>query len=74
VMVCYFIFIALMAAIGAQLDFAWPYWLGLAITIFIVHYHFTLIRRRDRAQCFKAFLHNNWLGAAVFIGTAVQFI
>ncbi len=74
VMICYFIFIALMAAIGAQLDFAWPYWLGLGIAALIAFYHFTLIRHRERAQCFKAFLHNNWLGAAVFVGTALQFI
>ena len=74
VMVCYFVFIALMAAIGAQLDFAWPYWLGLGIAALIAFYHFTLIRHRERAQCFKAFLHNNWLGAAVFVGIAVQII
>ena len=74
VMICYFVFIALMALIGAQLDFAWPYWLGLGIAALIAFYHFTLIRRRERTQCFKAFLHNNWLGAAVFLGTAVQFI
>ena len=74
VMVCYFIFIALMAAVGAEFGFTWPYWLGLGVAALIAVYHFTLIRSRERGQCFKAFLHNNWLGAAVFIGTAGQFI
>jgi 4-hydroxybenzoate polyprenyltransferase len=69
VMICYFIFIALMAAIGAHLNIAWPYYLGLGIATLIAFYHFTLIRGRERAACFKAFLHNNWLGAAVFLGT-----
>jgi 4-hydroxybenzoate polyprenyltransferase len=69
VMICYFIFIALMAVIGAHLNFAWPYYLGLGIASLIAFYHFKLIRGRERAACFKAFLHNNWLGAAVFLGT-----
>jgi len=24
-------------------------------------------------QCFKAFLHNNWFGAAVFAGIVVEY-
>jgi 4-hydroxybenzoate polyprenyltransferase len=74
VMGCYFIFIALMAAIGAHLNFTWPYWLGIALATLIAFYHFTLIRNRERMACFKAFLHNNWLGAAVFAGTVAQFM
>jgi 4-hydroxybenzoate polyprenyltransferase len=31
-------------------------------------YHYTLIRTRERNSCFRAFLHNNWVGAAVFLG------
>ena len=74
VVICYFIFIVLMAAIGAHLNFTWPYWLGLGIAAVIAFYHFTLIRHRERTACFKAFLHNNWLGAVVFAGTVVQYI
>ena len=29
-----------------------------------------MIRDRTREGCFKAFLHNNWFGAAVFAGMA----
>jgi 4-hydroxybenzoate polyprenyltransferase len=36
-------------------------------------YHYTLIRDRDRMKCFKAFRHNNWLGAALFIGVALDY-
>ena len=74
VMVCYFIFIALMAAIGAHLNFAWSYWLGLGVAAAIAVYHFRLIQHRERAACFKAFLHNNWLGAAVFAGTMIAYL
>jgi 4-hydroxybenzoate polyprenyltransferase len=69
VMICYFIFIAVMATVGAHLNFTWPYYWGLGFATLIAFYHFTLIRHRERAACFKAFLHNNWLGAAVFLGT-----
>jgi 4-hydroxybenzoate polyprenyltransferase len=36
-------------------------------------YHWTLIRGRDRALCFRAFLHNHWLGLAVFAGVALDY-
>jgi 4-hydroxybenzoate polyprenyltransferase len=36
-------------------------------------YHYTLIRGRERMRCFAAFRHNNWLGAAVFAGIALNF-
>ena len=31
------------------------------------------IRQRTREGCFKAFLHNNWLGLAVFAGIAADY-
>lgn len=72
VMLCYVVFIALMAAIGVYLGFAWRYAAGLVIASLIAIYHFTLIKGRDRDLCFKAFVHNNWLGFAVFSGTAAE--
>ena len=37
-------------------------------------YHYTLIRERDRPQCFKAFLHNNWVGGAIFAGWVADYL
>ena len=31
-------------------------------------------RGRERMACFKAFLHNNWVGAAIFAGIVVDFL
>jgi 4-hydroxybenzoate polyprenyltransferase len=39
----------------------------------IAVYHYFLIRKRERTNCFKAFLGNNWLGFAVFSGLATQY-
>jgi 4-hydroxybenzoate polyprenyltransferase len=36
-------------------------------------FHWTLIRQRERASCFRAFLHNHWLGLAVFAGVALDY-
>ena len=36
-------------------------------------YHYTLIRDREPVRCFKAFLHNNWIGASIFAGIVADF-
>lgn len=69
VMACYAAFLGLMAVIGQNL--AWPYFVGLLVAGAIAFYHYTLIKNRERANCFKAFLHNNWIGAAVFVGVVL---
>jgi len=32
-----------------------------------------LIRNREKAQCFQAFLNNNWFGASIFMGIALNY-
>jgi len=73
VMLCYGVTLALLLAIGNALNLGWPYRIGLAAAAAIAFYHYTLIRHREREKCFKAFLHNNWLGAAVFAGVAADY-
>ena len=72
VMVCYVLFLATMAAIGAWQRYGPAYYLGLAAAAAIAWYHYRLIRTRTREGCFKAFLHNNWMGAAVFAGIVLD--
>ena len=62
--------LAILAWLGIDLEFGWPYFLGLAVAWGLVMYHWWLIRGRTRAGCFKAFMHANWIGAAVFLGLA----
>ena len=40
--------------------------MGLLCAAALAGYHQWLIRGRDPQQCFKAFLHNHWLGAIIF--------
>jgi 4-hydroxybenzoate polyprenyltransferase len=73
VMICYACALGLIGLVGFLDARGGLFYGGLAVAAGIAVYHFTLIRGRDRAGCFKAFNHNNWLGAAVFIGLALDF-
>jgi 4-hydroxybenzoate polyprenyltransferase len=74
VMASYSATLGLLAGIGRTAGFGWPYFIGLAVAAAVAGYHFTLIRDRERAGCFKAFRHNNWFGAAVFAGIAADYL
>jgi 4-hydroxybenzoate polyprenyltransferase len=68
VMACYATMLAILAYIGVRETLAWPYYAGLAVAAGMMAYHYALIRDRGREGCFKAFLHNNWVGGAIFAG------
>ncbi|MCK9215705.1 MAG: 4-hydroxybenzoate octaprenyltransferase [Rhodoferax sp.] len=50
-----------------------PFYIGIAVALAQVAWHFTLIRARSRDGCFKAFRLNHWLGFAVFAGIAASY-
>ncbi len=73
VMACYAATLVLLAITGRMAGLGWAFYAGLAVAAGVALYHYTLIRNRNRAQCFKAFLHNNWFGAVVFAGVALDY-
>jgi 4-hydroxybenzoate polyprenyltransferase len=73
IILCYLLTLLVLAYVGFRQDFGWPYGLGLLVAATIALYHYQLIRQRDRMRCFKAFLHNNWFGAAVFAGIVADY-
>ena len=74
VMLCYGAALGLLGVVGMMTGAGGAYFLGLAVAAGIAGYHYTLIRARERADCFKAFRHNNWFGAAVFAGIFVDYL
>jgi 4-hydroxybenzoate polyprenyltransferase len=68
VMLSYAAMLAILVHVGVREALAWPYYAGLAVAAGMMAYHYALIRDRGREGCFKAFLHNNWVGGAVFAG------
>ena len=74
VMLCYAATLAIIGGIGYSLHLGGAFYAGLAVAAGIMGVHYTWIRGRERMPCFKAFLHNNWVGAAIFAGIVVDFL
>ena len=74
VMLCYASAFALLGAAGVAAGRGVAFIAGLGCAAGIAAYHYTLIRERDRMRCFRAFLHNNWVGAAIFAGLAADYL
>ena len=60
--------------VGQQAQLGTAYNIAILISVLLMLYHQYLIRYRQPALCISAFLNNNWLGAAVFIGIAINYI
>ena len=74
VMLCYATTLLILGAVGASLHLGWAYYAGLAVAGAIMAVHYTWIRSRERMACFKAFLHNNYVGLAIFAGIVVDYL
>ena len=60
--------------IGEQAQFGLEYSISLLIAAGLMVYQQYLIRYRQPALCITAFLNNNWLGAAIFIGIVLSYL
>jgi 4-hydroxybenzoate polyprenyltransferase len=74
VMFFYAAMLALMTYVGVLLGLKQAYYLGLIGAVLVASYHYTLIRNRQPDRCFKAFLHNNWVGALIFAGIFFNYL
>ncbi|HEX5340581.1 MAG TPA: 4-hydroxybenzoate octaprenyltransferase [Gammaproteobacteria bacterium] len=59
--------------IGRRLHLSGAYYAGLSCALIFAVYEQYLIRSRDPQRCFRAFLNNNWFGAAVFAGILLNY-
>ncbi len=48
------------------------YDISLILSAFLMIYHQFLIKNREKSACFRAFLHNNFIGMVIFIGIALS--
>lgn len=62
-----------LVMIGGRFDLGSLYYLGIAGAALLFGYQQLLIRYRGRDPCFRAFLNNNWVGFAVFLGIVLHF-
>jgi len=62
------VMIALLLLLGMKLQFSWPWFAGVAVAAILFAWQQFRVRHRDRDACFKAFLNNNWVGVAIWVG------
>jgi 4-hydroxybenzoate polyprenyltransferase len=72
VMLCHAAFIGIMTAVGMRQQLGLFHYAGLLIASGLVVHQYRLIKDRSREGCFRAFRHNNWVGAAIFVGIALD--
>lgn len=59
--------------IGLRAELGFWYYLSVAAAAMLMAYHQWLARRRDPEGCFRAFLHNHYIGLIVFIGIVLHY-
>lgn len=64
-------FFVAMLLVGQRAGLGPAYLAGLGVALGLVLWEFWMARKRERGPCFRAFLHNNWVGAALFAGIVV---
>lgn len=72
--VCQIAMLGLLFVAGRSFALGAWYNLGLVIACLLTIYHQWLIREREPAGCFRAFLHNQWLGMTIFAGIVVDYL
>jgi 4-hydroxybenzoate polyprenyltransferase len=74
IMLCYTAMLSIWLYVGKFMGFGVVYFIGLAAASLLVLWQYQMIKKRLKTDCFKAFLHNNWIGFAIFMGLAAQYI
>ena len=74
VMTCHALFLLTMGYVGYQLRFGVCYFAALVVAAGLAGYQYVLIRERRRERCFKAFMHNNFIGAVIWIGIVTEYM
>jgi 4-hydroxybenzoate polyprenyltransferase len=73
VMVCHAMFLLMLAWIGWRYALGIYFFAGLLMAAGLAATHYQMIRDRDPESCFRAFRHNNWIGAMVFAALVASF-
>ncbi len=66
--------LALLAAAGHVAGLGWPFYASLGVAAALFLYEHRLAHHREPQACLAAFLHNNWVGMAVFAGIYLAFV
>jgi 4-hydroxybenzoate polyprenyltransferase len=68
------LFVLLLVIVGLIFHLKVIYYISIVITAVLFLYQQWLVKTRDPQQCFAAFLNNNWVGLAIFVGISMSFL
>ena len=60
--------VGLCLLLGWHQGWHWPWYLAVAVVAGLFVHQLAISRTRERDACFRAFLNNNWVGMALFLG------
>ncbi len=66
-------FLFIMILVGSQLEMTFSYYAGVFVAAGLSIYQQKMTKNREPAQCMHAFLNNNWVGAALFLGIVLHY-
>lgn len=73
IMGCYLVMLGIFTMIGIHLNLGIFYFAGVVVALGLIVKQYQLIKNRQQSHCFKAFLDNNWIGGAIFLGLAAEY-
>ena len=62
-----------LVLVGSRFELGGFYYAGVTVAAALFVYQQYLIRFRGRTDCFRAFMNNNWVGAAIFVGIVLNY-
>ena len=65
--------IFLLVLFANRIGLGWFFYSGLGLGALLFFYQQLLIQDRIAQKCFVAFLNNNWVGAVIFLGIALDY-
>lgn len=74
IMLSYLSYLSIWALALAEYALGAMFYIAVVLALGQVVWHYSLIRSRSRAGCFKAFRLNHWLGFTLFAGIAVSYV
>ena len=73
IMLFYLLYVLVWSAALMPYAFGAIFYIAVGATLAQAVWHYTLIRKRSRDGCFKAFRLNHWLGFTMFAGIAASY-
>lgn len=73
IMVCYLMMLCTLIYIGQLSNFSHYYYIAIVGVCGLVIWQYQTIKHRNKPNCFKAFLANNWIGCVIFTGLVAEY-